>query len=140
MPPTYPEYKRMHAAFKDLGIDKYEMLSDRYDIESAKKLTRSQLKDLFNHLRSLGWQAKRGKKSTASPVYKKKQMRKIVALWITLADEGVVKNRSDQALQHYVKRMTKKKKENLRFCDSDECHLIIEALKAWAKREDVELE
>ena len=138
MPPTNAEYAKINIACKQLGLDKYNLLADRYGLESSKQLNRQQTMDLLLHFKAMGWKPTRKKNSKASPKYDDPQMRKVVAIWITLGNEGVVKNKSDQALQRYVKRMTGK--DNLRWCDGMDLDRIIESLKKWAKREDVELD
>ena len=136
-PPTKADYAKINIACKELGLDKYQLISDRYGKESSKALTRFELSDLYSHFRALGWKVKRTKKSTASPRYANGQMRKVVALWITLGNAGVIRNKSDKALQAYVKKMTRK--DNLRWCDGTDCDRLIESLKSWAKREGIDV-
>lgn len=138
MPPTNAEYAKINIACKQLGLNKYDLLADRYGLESSKNLNRQQTVDLLQHFKVLGWKPKRKKSSKASPKYEDAQMRKIVAIWITLAQAKVVRNGSDQALQKYVKRMTGK--DNLKWCDGEDLHNLIESLKKWAIREGVELD
>jgi phage gp16-like protein len=138
MPPTNADYAKINIACKELGLDKSQLISDRYKKESSKYLNHAQLADLYKHFRALGWKVKRKKNGKASPIYNDKQRRKVVALWITLADEGVVKNRSNQALQRYVKRMTKV--ADLKWCDSGHCNILIDSLIQWAKREGIEID
>jgi phage gp16-like protein len=138
MPPTNADYAKINIACKDLGIDKHQLISDRYKIESSKQLTRWQLADLYKHFTAQGWKVKRTKKSNASPKYRDAVMRKVVALWITLAQAGVIRSSSDQALQAYVKRLTGL--SNLKWCGAAECNILIESLKSWAKRENVDIE
>lgn len=142
MPPTNAEYAKINIACKQLGIDKYALIADRYSLESTKQLTKQQTIDLLQHFGVLGWKPTRGKsngkKSKCSPKYDDPMMRKVVALWITLADEGVVKNRANYSMQKYVKRMTGR--DNLRWCDGAELNVLIDGLKAWGKREDVDLD
>ena len=139
MPPTNAQYAKINIACKELGINKYDLIADRYNgMESTKQLTPFQTHDLLDHLKTLGFKVKRKKKSKTSPVYIDGQHRKIVALWITLADAGVVRNRSDQALQKYVRRMTGI--ENLKWCDDSDCYTLIEALKSWCLREDIDID
>jgi len=137
MPPTRAEYAKINIACKELGIDKYAILADRYGLESSTQLTRPQVGDLLDHFSVLGWKVKRKKNGQASPRYADPQMRKVVALWITLGKAGVVKNRSDRALQAYVKRMTRVDK--LLWCSAADLDRIIESLKSWAVREGVEV-
>ncbi len=136
MPPTNAEYAKINIACKQLGIDKYNLIADRYGLESSKQLTRQQTLDLLLHFKALGWKPVRKKsftkKNKTSPHYEDARMRKVVALWITLADAGVVKNRANYSLQKYVKRMTGK--DNLRWCDGADLNVLIDGLKAWGKR------
>lgn len=140
---------KIHIAKKELGLsdDLYRsILQTRYKKDSAAKLSRFEAGDLVEHFKGQGFKVKRIKKtslpanpaSTASPSYEEPMMRKIVAIWITLAQAGVVKNGSDKALQSYVKRMTGV--ENLAWCGGRDLYLLIEGLKKWAKREDVNLD
>ncbi|MBU0944254.1 MAG: regulatory protein GemA [Proteobacteria bacterium] len=141
MAPGRAELAKIHIAKKELGFsdDAYrDVLRMRYKKDSAAKLSSAQARNLVEHFKTLGFSVKRKNNSKISPKYDDGQMRKVVALWITLGNEGVVKNKSDQALQKYVKRITGK--DNLRWCDGVDLDRIIESLKKWANREDVELE
>lgn len=133
--PTRTEYAKINIACKELGIDKYQLLLDRYGLDSSKDLTRRQVWDLLAHFKSLGWKVKRSRKRPTSPVYVEAQRRKIVGLWITLADAEVVRNRSDKALQAYVKRMTGV--DNLAWCRDDQVQAVCQALVEWCNREKV---
>jgi len=103
MPPTNAEYAKINIACKQLGIDKYGLIADRYGLESTKQLTRQQTIDLLLHFKVLGWKPVRKKSSTkknkTSPHYEDARMRKVVALWITLADAKVVKERANYSMQ-----------------------------------------
>jgi phage gp16-like protein len=140
MPPSKADYAKINIACKELGLDKYELIGDRYGLESTKQLGIRQLADLYAHFRSLGWKVKAGKgrEGKISPKYGSAVQRKVVALWITLSKAGVVRNGSDKALQAYVKRVTGV--ENLKWCDGGHCYSLIESLKSWAMRENVDVE
>ncbi|MBL4901082.1 regulatory protein GemA [Desulfocapsa sp. AH-315-G09] len=137
MAPTNAEYAKINIACKSLAIDKYALIADRYGLETSKDLSRQQTTDLLLHFKTLGWKPKRArnssKRSKTSPIYEDPMMRKVVALWITMADAKIVKNPANYAMQKYVKRMTGK--DNLRWCDKNELRIIIEALKRWGERE-----
>ena len=134
---------KIHIAKKELGLsdeDYRDILGLHFQVQSAKSLNDRQAAVLLNRFRVHGWQPKAsaaGKKSTGSPKYKEGYKRKIVALWITLHQKGVIRNGSDQALQAYVKGRTGR--ENLRFCDESDCYPVIESLKAIAERHGVDL-
>ncbi len=133
MAPTNAEYAKINIACKQLGLDKYGLLADRYGLESSKDLSWRQVFDLLRHFGALGWRPKRGK-GKSSPRYNDPQQRKVVAIWITMAKAGMVRNSADAALQKYVKKMTGK--DNLKWCDTKDMNLLIESLKSWSAREE----
>jgi len=135
--PNKADYAKINIACKELGLDKYQLISDRYGLESSKQLTTAQLFDLYRHFKSLGWKVRRRTQSKASPRYVDSQARKVVAMWLALAKNGIVKDRSDQALQAYVKRMTGI--DNLKWCEGAELFRLIESLKKWGGRHDLDL-
>ena len=135
--PTNADYAKINIACKELGIDKRQLISDRYGLESSKDLNPRQLGDLLGHFRALGWRIKRKPDSRATPKYEQPIQRKVVAMWITLGRRGVVRNASNQALQRYVKRMSGM--DDLKWCNGYQCNLIVESLKAWGARNNVDL-
>ena len=135
--PTKADYAKIAIACKELGLDRKQLISDRYGLESSKALKPRQLADLYAHFKSLGWKVKRRRKGPASPKYDDAMARKVVALWIHLHEEGVVKDRGNLALQAYVKRMTGV--DELKWCTASQLSLLIESLKKWAKREKVDV-
>ena len=132
---------KVHIAKKDLALedDDYRAIIRRVSkdrTDSSAKLSQAQLHDLLAELRRLGWKpnaAALGRGAARDP-----QSSKVRALWLTLAEAGVVRERGESALRAYVKRMTGR--DDLRFCDSAEKWRLIEALKAWALREGVEID
>lgn len=147
--PSKAALAKIHIAKKDLGLtdEAYrDILHLNFKVESAAALTEQQAAVLLATFRSRGWKAKpaaaapgKGKaKAKSSPVYRDGQRRKIVALWLTLHQAGVVKNGGDAALQAYVKRMTGV--DNLAWCAGRQLWALIEALKQWALREGVDVE
>jgi phage gp16-like protein len=58
--------------------------------------------------------------------------RKVWALWHQLARDGLVRDASARALDHYVARQVQV--SALRFCSSAQLHTVIESLKRWASR------
>lgn len=137
--PTNADYAKINIACKELGLDKHQLISDRYGLESSKDLKPRQLADLYAHFRSLGWRVKRNRrKGPASPKYDDGMARKVVALWIHLSETGVVKSRGNLALQAYVKRMTGV--DDLKWCTARQLYTLIESLKKWAKRENIDVE
>lgn len=130
--PTNAEYAKINIACKDLGIDKYQILSDRYGLDTSKKLKPGQVRDLLHHFKGLGWMPKPAAKARTKKTADDPQSRKIRALWITLHKEGIVRNPSEAALLKYVKRMVGI--DRLEWCQSLQKSRIIESLKEWQAR------
>ena len=140
MPPSKAALAKIHIAKKELGLSD-EVYRDILKIQcgrtSSAKLTPMQAEQLLRHFKKLGWQPKAAQKLPGMDIPSDGQSQKILALWISLHQAGVIKDRSDKALLAFVKRMTHK--DHLRWCDGQDKHKIIEALKDWAKREDVDV-
>lgn len=141
MPPTAIQNKKIHLARHQIGMtdEVYrDILWLDFKVGSSKALNPFQAERLLDIFRAKGWQAKPSKKKGTSPEYGERYQRKIVAMWITLADAGVIRNRSDAALQAYVKRLTRI--GNLKWCLEADCYPVIESLKAMGKRNDVDFD
>jgi phage gp16-like protein len=141
MPPSQAALAKIHIAKKELGLtdESYrDILHLHFKVDSAARLTDRQATVLLNLFKAKGWKSRRSVKKPTSPKYDDGQQRKIVAIWITMHQEGVVKNGSDRALQAYVKRITGV--DNLTWCGGDQLRTVIESLKRWAAREKVDLE
>lgn len=135
MTPTKADYAKINIACKELGLDKYQLLFDRYGLESSKQLTRFQLSDLYDHFKSLNWTPKRTKKAV---VYPEPVQRKVQALWITLAKACVIRNGSDRSMNVFVEGQTEI--ANLRWVkEQHHFDILIKALKEMGKREGIEL-
>lgn len=60
------------------------------------------------------------------------QSKKIRALWLDMAETGIVKNPSEAALAAYVKRLTGV--DTLQWLSTEQASTVIETLKKWQKR------
>jgi phage gp16-like protein len=141
MAPSRAALAKIHIAKKELGLtdEVYrDILSLRFKVNSAAKLTDRQATVLINSFKAHGWKQRKSTKKPTSPKYDNPQMRKVVAMWITLGQKGVVRNSSDKALQAYVKRMTGVDK--LLWCNGLQLDTLIKSLKKWAIREKVDLD
>ncbi|MEA1988067.1 MAG: regulatory protein GemA [Pseudomonadota bacterium] len=129
---------KIHIAKKDLGMadDAYRaMLLDVAKVDSASKLDFHGQYAVLQRLKELGWKPKSRKIGPkARKPGTKSQGDKIRALWIEMADIGIIKNGSEDALRTYIKRMSKGKFEAPQFCDQDMASRIIESLKQWKRR------
>ena len=71
------------------------------------------------------------------PIHKGKELpsdpqaKKIRSLWLTMADCGIVRDRSEQALNSYVRRITG---QTLAAATTKQCIVVIETLKSWLDR------
>ena len=138
MPPTVLQNKKIHLAKNQLGLsdDIYrDILWANFKVASSTKLSPFQADKLLDIFKAKGWKAKASKDKGHSPKYDNPQQRKVVAMWIHLADAKVIRNRNDFALQKYVKRVTGI--DNLKWCSGSECFSLIESLKAMGKRKSV---
>ena len=88
---------------------------------SSKELTGEEL------VRALAALRKAGFRTTADP-----QIRKIKSLWDEMHDLGIVRNRSDQAIETYIRRITRVQK--IEWCSVEQLQLVIETLKNWIDR------
>ncbi|GAB3452024.1 gp16 family protein [Insolitispirillum peregrinum] len=125
---------KVHIAKKALSLDEetYRAVISRMSkgkATSASTLSDTGLNDLLQEFKRLGWQAQKAAPRTAA---KDPLAGKVRALWIALAEAGVVRDRSEAALRGYVQRMTGT--SDLRFCDAGQKGRLIESLKQWAAR------
>lgn len=131
------ELAQIHIAVAELRMDDdsyRQLLHQVGKVDSSADLDASGRSKLLHRLRQLGWKPK----TRSKPRQKQKvtarqpQDRKIRALWLDLADRGVVRDRSEVALARYVKRQTGI--ERLEWLDDRQASKVIEALKLWVKR------
>ena len=127
---------KIHIAKKDLKMDddSYRaMLKNVTGQESSSKLDFHQRQKVLHKFKTLGWnpRKKAGVKSNRTPNLSSK----IRALWIEMAQQEIIWDSSEYALQAYVKRMSNGKYQVPQFCDKTTAIRIIESLKKWQKRE-----
>lgn len=137
---------KVHLGAKDLGLredERRDVLERLTTHRSSADCTDAQLEQVLAHFKSLGWspkpaaggQARTGtapdrkpaRSRATSPVALKAR-----ALWISLYQLGVVRDRSEQALEAFAFRQLKV--ERLQWMDDGQGYRLIEALKAMAER------
>lgn len=139
---------KVHIAKKQLGLpdDAYRTViaSNFPGKESAKKLTDRELRSLIEHFKTRGWNDQgRGKRKPGSDYRtesKRPMVRKIYVLWAILRDNGRV---SAKRPDGFVARQTKTADRpdgvaNTEWLEDDEAWQVIEALKKWIHRENLE--
>lgn len=118
----------VHAAAARSGVDeeaRRDLMERLTGKRSAKDLSIGELNAVIDHLN--GKREGRGAPATSSVAAK------IKALWITLAQLGVIEDGSDAALDKFVARQTRI--SALRFLTPYQSSSVIEALKAIMTRE-----
>lgn len=128
-----PLLAKIHIAKKDLGLD-----DDQYrDIlrritgkDSASKCSYTQMANVIEEFKSLGW--KTVKKKKAFRTAPTDQIKKIYALWGELQQLGAVKTTDKTALDAFCKKYTDV--DCVQWLDPAQQQKIIEILKKWIKR------
>lgn len=130
---------KIHCAKRDLKLDdvayRQALATATRGCRSLKSMNVGQLMAVLEHFKSKGWKGAPAKKAKRRVLDDRPMAKKIRALWIEMAKTGQVRDGSETALAHWVKRMTGIK-EDLRFCDDGELWLLIEALKKWDGRSE----
>jgi phage gp16-like protein len=119
----------IHVGKKQLAMDDdtyRAMLWSIARVRSAGDLDFAGRKQVLEHLRKCGFSGtqKRGAQDALS--------RKIRALWLRLRDLDELRDASEEALEHYVERVTGAKA--LQWLSSDQARVAIESLKQWERR------
>lgn len=126
--------KLIHIAKSQLNIDDdtyRHLLQTLTQKNSTKIMTIRELKKVVDNLKAKGFKVKppkkAGKITATEPIHKK-----IRSLWLKLADAGEVKNRSEKAINSYVKRITGV--EVMDWLTEKQAMVVIESLKCWQAR------
>lgn len=132
---------KIHVAKKQLGLDDatYRALLSRLTgKDSSKDLTSRQMSLVLAEMERLGFKPipTKGKKPVKITRTREQaddeQHRKIWALWLDLAAEGIISEASEAGLAGFVKRQTGV--EALQWLSSRQASAVIEALKGWRAR------
>ncbi|MDF7669853.1 regulatory protein GemA [Orbaceae bacterium ESL0721] len=126
--------KLIHIAKKQLNLDDEtyrHLLLTATKKFSTKDMTVWELEKVIVSLKAKGFTVtsskKAGKITATKPMHKK-----IRSLWLELADAGIVKNRSEKAINAYVKRVTGV--ELMDWLNPAQTMKVIESLKKWLTR------
>jgi phage gp16-like protein len=126
------ELAAIHVAAKALALhdDSYRALIARFTAgrtESAGAMTAAERSRLLDHLRSIGFKPKQGRRRDPRP-----QAAKARALWLSLWQLGALRDPSEAALGSFVERHTGV--AALQFADGEKLNRVIEHLKEWCGR------
>lgn len=128
----------IHVAKRDLGLDEdtyRHLLCETTKKESTRDMTIPQLERVISALKERGFVVK-SKKSGSRAQAKDPQSKKIRALWLELKTLGQLEDCSEAALAVYVKRITGV--EALQWLNTAQASQLIETLKKWVKRIEVQ--
>lgn len=133
---------KIHVAKNQLGQDDatYQAVLMRITGEtSSKGLNIRQLSAVLAEMERLGFKpapAKKGKKPVKIVKTREQtdddQHSKIWALWLEMAEEGIISEASDAGLAGFIKRQTGV--EALQWLSPKQASAVIEALKGWKAR------
>lgn len=137
-------YTLLQVGRQTLGLDEdsYRAILAAYGARevdgrpSATTMSVSQLEQALEHQKRLGFRPKR--RPGREDDWRQPRIDKITAIWCTLADAGVVRDRSERAMLRWCAGLTRKAR--LEWASSADLNACIEALKSWAARERVPLD
>ncbi len=104
---------------------------------SATTMSTGELVAAVEDMKKLGFTPVR-KSALSTSSWRQPRIKKITALWCTLADAGVVNHRSEEAMQAFCSKNMESDK--LQWASAHDLNNCIEALKAIAKRKGVRLD
>lgn len=144
-----PDAKRLlkivQVGRRELGLDEEDyraLLESVTGSRSAKGLSAAKLEAVITAMKGLGFKVKGGAKVNGrlSPPSSAKvqapEVRKVRAIWITMYNDGFVRDGSDDALGSYIKRMTANANGGAginrpEWLTSAQAERVLEALKKW---------
>lgn len=127
-----PLLAKVHIAKAQLNLDdeQYRDVVRRVTgKDSAAQCRYSQLIDLINEFKDLGWKTPRKKAFRRTP---SDPIKKIYALWGELQTAGAVQSTDKTALDKFVKKYTGI--DSVQWLLPEQQRKIIEILKQWIKR------
>lgn len=142
--------------------DMLEMVSRRVSGKpkrSIKNMTIAELNAVIDEMRKKGFAAKRGKyqaggiskdnsvRNYDEQKYERPMLGKVQALWITMHQQGFVKDGSDNGLNAFVRKLFNSRRKNddqpliinINATTDSELWQLIETLKSWQHREQDKL-
>lgn len=126
----------IHIASSELKLDKdtySQMLLTLTGKASTRDMDVPQLTKVFKSLQGKGFKVRPAKKARAQcPLDDHPQSKKIRALWLEMADQGIVRDSSEQALARWIKRETGV--DSLQWLEPEQASSAIEKLKQWQRR------
>lgn len=147
-----PDAKRLlkivQVGRRELGLDEEDyrsLLESVTGARSAKGLSAAKLDAVITAMKGLGFKVKGGaqvagrRSPPSSAKVQAPEVRKVRAIWITMYNDGFVRDGSDDALGSYIKRMTANANGGAgigrpEWLTSAQAERVLEALKKWHGR------
>lgn len=144
-----PDSKRLlkivQVGRRELGLDEEDyraLLESVTGARSAKGLNAAKLEAVITAMKGLGFKVKGGaqvngrRSPPSSAKVQAPEVRKVRAIWITMYNDGFVRDGSDDALGSYIKRMTANANGGAgisrpEWLTSSQAERVLEALKKW---------
>ncbi|MFQ2250968.1 gp16 family protein [Aeromonas dhakensis] len=144
-----PDAKRLlklvQVGRRELGLDEEEyraLLEQVTGVRSAKGMSASKLDAVITAMKGLGFKVKGGAQVTGrrSPPSSAKvqapEVRKLRAIWITMKQDGLLHDGSEDALDSFIRRMTANANGGIgvnraEWLTSAQAERVLEALKKW---------
>ncbi|QJT14979.1 regulatory protein GemA [Aeromonas sp. 2692-1] len=144
-----PDAKRLlklvQVGRRELGLDEEEyraLLEQVTGVRSAKGMSASKLDAVITAMKGLGFKVKGSDKVTGrrSPPSSAKvqapEVRKLRAIWITMKQDGLLHDGSEDALGSFIRRMTASANGGVgisraEWLTSAQAERVLEALKKW---------
>ncbi|WP_303845229.1 gp16 family protein [Aeromonas sobria] len=137
--------KIVQVGRRELGLDEEDyraLLESVTGARSAKGLSAAKLDAVITAMKGLGFKVKggaqvNGRRSPPSAAkVQAPEVRKVRAIWITMYNDGFVRDGSDDALGNYIKRMTASANGGAgisrpEWLTSVQAERVLEALKKW---------
>jgi len=137
--------KLVQVGRRELGLDDEDyraLLESVTGARSAKGLKAAQLEAVVKAMKGIGFKVKvsaaSGKRLSpaSSAKVQAPEVRKIRAIWITMHNDGFVRDGSEDGLGSYIKRMTTNSNggagiQRLDWLTSAQAERVLEALKKW---------
>lgn len=142
-----PDAKRLltlvHVGRRELGLDEEDyraLLESVTGARSAKGLKAAQLEAVVTAMKGLGFKVKgntTGRRSPPSAAHvQAPEVRKLRAIWITMKNDGLLHDGSEDALGSFIRRMTANANggagiNRAEWLTSIQAERVLEALKKW---------
>ena len=137
--------KIVQVGRRELGLDEEDyraLLESVTGARSAKGLSAAKLEAVITAMKGLGFKIKGGaqvngrRSPPSSAKVQAPEVRKLRAIWITMSNDGLLKDGSEEALGSFIRRMTANANGGVgvnraEWLTSAQAERVLEALKKW---------